>query len=64
MLKRFSLAMIIAALSMLDSLAYPKSLPPDAIDWSRGVVVTHVSSPVQFDGRGTPVDQESGTVFR
>ncbi len=63
MLKRFSLAMIIAALSMLDTLAYPKPLPPDAIDWSRGVVVTHVLSQVQFDGRGTPVDQESGTVI-
>lgn len=62
MLKRFSLAVIIAALSMLDSLAGAGAPPSDAVDWSRGVVVTHVSSQVQFDRRGTPVDQESGTV--
>ncbi len=63
MLKRFSLAMIIAALSMIDSLAHPKPMPPDTVDWSRGVVVTHVLSRVQFDGRGTPVDGESGTAI-
>jgi len=62
MFKRFSLAMIIAAFSLLDSMAHTGSLPPDTVDWSRGVVVTHVSSRVQFDARGTPVDQESGAV--
>ena len=63
MLKRCSLAMIFAALSILGSPAHPKQMPPDAVDWSRGIVVTHVSSQVRFDGRGTPVDRESGTVI-
>jgi hypothetical protein len=60
MFKRLSLAMIIAILSLLDSLAHPAPQLMDVVDWSRGVVVTHVSSKVQFDGRGTPVDQDSG----
>ena len=63
MLKGFSLAVIIAALSMLDSPAHPKPMPTDTVDWTRGVVVTHVESRVRFDGRGTPVDGESGTVI-
>ncbi len=63
MYKRLSLVMIIVALSMLDSPAQVKPMPPDAVDWYRGVIVTHVASQVHFDGRGTPTDRESGTVI-
>lgn len=61
MIKKISLVIIVVALSLLDSMAYVRPLPPDAVDWFRGVVITHVSSRVHFDDRGRPVDRESGS---
>jgi hypothetical protein len=63
MVKKLSPVIMIIALAMLDSPAQPKALPPDAVDWCRGIVVAHVVSKVDIDRRGTPVHQESGSVI-
>ncbi len=62
MVKRLLSVIMITAFAMIDSLAQPKAAPPDAVDWCRGIVVSHVVSKVDIDRRGTPVHRESGSV--
>lgn len=62
MVKRLLSVIMITAFAMIDSLAQPKALTTNAVDWRQGVVVAHVVSKVDIDQRGTPVHRESGSV--
>lgn len=58
MIKRISLAIIICAFALMDSTARVSTLPPDAIDWTKGTIVTHGVCRLNIDERGTPVNED------
>ena len=63
MIKRIFLAIAICALSMLDSSARSGALPPEGIDWARGIIVTHGTCRVNINERGTPVNEDGTAVI-
>ena len=48
---------------MLDSSARSGALPPDGIDWARGIIVTHGTCRVDINDRGTPVNEDGTAVI-
>jgi hypothetical protein len=63
MVKRISLVFVICAFSMLDSSARTGALPPDGIDWTSGVIVTHGTCKVTINDSGTPVNDDGSAAI-
>jgi len=58
MIKRILLVIVICAFALIDSTARVSTLPPDAIDWTKGTIVTHGAFRLNIDDRGMPVNED------
>ena len=62
-LRRITVASIIAAMPVMHAGAHRYPAPQDAIEWTKGVIITYGAARISLTEDGKPVDEGSGSVL-